>query len=366
VLKQAMDVKAKSVGLGLFLKLILPFLIVAGILYGTVLMILFFANWFVHDDPESIIGEGIANVSPEVLRYKPTVENYAKEYGVEEYVGIILALMMQESGGRGDDPMQASESYCGQVGCITDPELSIKQGVQYFSQVLQKANGDVKLALQSYNFGQGFIDYVNERGGKYTKTLAIEFSAMMYDKLAHTGHYRCVRPEAIPYGACYGDIGYVDAVLQYYDFTLTVTGNGEWAFPIGGAMDITSPYGWRTWPDGRREFHRGIDFACINYVTPIYSVSDGRVIYAQFHTNRDGTPGYGNLVMVQHGKKLISAYAHMSDITVKEGQTIKKGQQVGVCGNTGHSTGPHLHFEVKSEMWSGQQNPISLFSLKED
>ncbi len=101
-------------------------------------MLLLLAENLVKNEPDSFIGDGVANVSEQVLQYKPTVEKYAEEYGVEEYVGVILALMMQESGGSGNDPMQASESYCGRVGCITDPDVSIEQGVKYFSEVLKK------------------------------------------------------------------------------------------------------------------------------------------------------------------------------------------------------------------------------------
>lgn len=366
MLRQALETKAKSVAFGLFMKYILPILLVAGLLFGSVFMLLMLADSIVNEKPDSFIGEGVANVSPEVLQYKPQVEKYAKENGVEQYVGIILALMMQESGGLGDDPMQASESYCGQVGCINDPDLSIKQGVKYFSQVLEQANNDIKLTLQSYNFGSGFIDYVNDRGGKYTQELAIEFSAMMYDRLAHTGIYSCIRPEAVPYGACYGDIYYVDAVMKYYDYSVAVSGDGEWAMPIAGAMDITSGFGYRADPfGGGGEMHKGVDFACINNVTPIYAANDGRIIFSKFHTNSNGTPGYGNLVMIKHGEGAITSYAHMSALSVENGQTVTKGQQVGVCGSTGSSTGPHLHFEYKSDMWSGHKDPINLFSLGE-
>jgi murein DD-endopeptidase MepM/ murein hydrolase activator NlpD len=362
LLRDVIEAKAKTVALGLFIKYILPFLIVATLLFGLIFMLLLVANNIVNDEPDSFVGEGVANVSAEVMQHKSTVVKYAKEYGVKEYVGVLLALMMQESGGKGDDPMQASESYCGEVGCITDPNLSIKQGVNYFSEVLKEANGDVKLALQSYNFGLGFIDYVNEHGGTYTQALAIDFSSMMYDRLAHTGNYRCLRPEAVEYSACYGDIYYVDAVMNYYDYSLMVSEDGEWALPVAGTMDITSGFGYRKDPfDGSQEMHQGVDFGCINHVTPIYSANDGRVLYSQFHTNSDGTKGYGNLVMVQHGEGFITAYAHLSDLSVKKGETIDKGQQVGVCGSTGSSTGPHLHFEWKSNLWSGHKNPISLF-----
>ncbi len=164
--------------------------------------------------PDTITGK--AKVSADVERYRGLVTKYAKEYGIEDKVDLMLALMMQESGGQGNDPMQASESKCGYIGCITSPEESIKYGVKHFKSVLDKAKGDVKLTLQSYNFGGGFIDYVMKRGGKYTKELAIEFSKMMYAKVASTGNYSCVRPESAATGACYGDIGYVDAVLKYY------------------------------------------------------------------------------------------------------------------------------------------------------
>ncbi|HLR66538.1 lysozyme family protein [Virgibacillus alimentarius] len=152
-------------------------------------------------------------ISDEVKKYQPLVEKYAKKYHVSSYIDVILAMMMQESGGKGNDPMQSSESYCGEVGCIDDPEHSIKQGVYYFSQVLEKADGDVKLAVQSYNFGKGFIDYVKNQSGEYSQQEAINFSKQMYDKDRET--YTCYREEAKRYNACYGDIYYVRDVMAY-------------------------------------------------------------------------------------------------------------------------------------------------------
>ncbi|MCA1022369.1 lysozyme family protein [Halobacillus litoralis] len=165
----------------------------------------------------SIIEEETDPLSDSVRQYEEEVEKYAAEEGIEGRTEVLLALMMQESGGRGEDPMQASESYCGEVGCIEDPEVSIRQGVSYFATTLEKADGDVKLALQAYNFGAGFIDYVMNRGGEYTQELAISFSAEKYEELKDTGEYSCIREEAEQYDACYGDIYYVDAVLDYYE-----------------------------------------------------------------------------------------------------------------------------------------------------
>ncbi|PFI59455.1 hypothetical protein COI68_27110 [Priestia megaterium] len=179
------------------------------------------------------IGAGTTNVSPEVMRYQPLLEKYAQKHGLDaSYVPIMMALMMQESGGRGNDPMQSSESKCGSVGCIQNPEASIDQGVKHFKDVLEKAHYDLELCLQSYNFGPGFIIFVNKNGGHYTKELAIKFSQIQYQKVKHKGNYHCLRPEAVPYQACYGDIAYKDAVLKYY--TGTITADGKSVAPASG------------------------------------------------------------------------------------------------------------------------------------
>ncbi|MCT2536171.1 lysozyme family protein [Aquibacillus koreensis] len=190
---------------------------------GAILLILVaFFILFEDNNREPLESNNIEkSLTEEVIQYKPLVNKYLKEHNKEKYTAVVLSLMMQESSGRGNDPMQASESYCGEVGCIEDPEVSIKQGVAYFSKVLEQANGDVKLALQSYNFGIGFISYVQDNGGQYTEELAIQFSQKKYEELKHTGIYSCIRKEAEPYNACYGDFMYVQAVLDYYSDALS-------------------------------------------------------------------------------------------------------------------------------------------------
>ncbi|RYG72243.1 lysozyme family protein [Lentibacillus lipolyticus] len=160
-------------------------------------------------------GNRHGGLSEDVMDYKPVVETYAEKFGVSDHVHVLLAMMMQESGGRGNDPMQASESYCGSRGCINNPDLSIKQGVRYFSRTLEAADGDLKLAIQSYNFGQGFIDYVHAHSGTYSQDAAIAFSQQMYKAAADKSRYSCLRDEAKQYDACYGDIYYVRDVLEY-------------------------------------------------------------------------------------------------------------------------------------------------------
>jgi murein DD-endopeptidase MepM/ murein hydrolase activator NlpD len=98
---------------------------------------------------------------------------------------------------------------------------------------------------------------------------------------------------------------------------------------------ITSPFGWR-W--GR--MHEGIDLGA-GYGAPIAAAAAGSVIYAGW------LGGYGNLTVIDHGGGLATAYGHQSSILVAVGEQVAQGQTIGYVGSTGHSTGPHLHFEVR-------------------
>ena len=104
-------------------------------------------------------------------------------------------------------------------------------------------------------------------------------------------------------------------------------------WPVHGVL--TSYYGWR-W--GR--MHEGIDLAVPNG-TPVVSAAAGTVIVAGW------MGGYGNLVVVDHGGGISTAYAHNTSVTVGPGTQVAQGQLIAYSGNTGHSTGPHLHFEVR-------------------
>lgn len=354
-------------------------LIIAGVLILTAFLTLFMIGLFqglVSDSDDeaeegTIIESGDSELNEKVEGYRDDVKQAAKKYDIEDQVDVLLALMMQESGGKGDDPFQASESKCGSIGCITDVKESIDQGVKYYKQQLEDADGDIKLTLQSYNFGGGFIDYALDENDGYSKDVAVKFSSEKYEELKHTGNFSCINPEYEGEGACYGDVEYVDHVLQYYQPETadvitsiapeeseedSVGGNGKWGKPIKGDPEITSPYGNREDPikGSGGEFHKGIDFACSGGITPIQSVDDGKVVYSQFN---DG--GYGNLVIVKHGE-VYSHYAHMSELEVDKGDKIKKGDKVGVCGGTGQVTGPHLHLEAKKpkeNLFSGHMNP---------
>lgn len=104
---------------------------------------------------------------------------------------------------------------------------------------------------------------------------------------------------------------------------------------------ITSHFGKRKDPfHGKAAFHSGIDFRC-TVGTPVYSVKEGKAVFCGFSGN------YGRLIIIQHGKTYTSYYGHLSKIVVKVGNSVNKGQVIGFSGNTGRSTGPHLHFEIR-------------------
>ena len=115
-----------------------------------------------------------------------------------------------------------------------------------------------------------------------------------------------------------------------------------------------SGYGWRTHPIYKKpEFHPGMDFAA-NTGTEIYSTGDGTVERAD-----DMAQGYGNHVVIDHGFGYKTLYGHMSKISVKVGQRVKRGQLIGYVGSTGLSTAPHVHYEVHK---NGEKiNPINFF-----
>lgn len=110
-------------------------------------------------------------------------------------------------------------------------------------------------------------------------------------------------------------------------------------WPVAG--EITSVFGWRNSPwGGGSEFHPGIDIAN-NMETPIVATADGEVVQSE------PAGGYGNIVKINHGNGIETIYGHNSHLAVNAGQSVKKGQVIAYLGNTGRSTGPHLHYEVR-------------------
>lgn len=130
------------------------------------------------------------------------------------------------------------------------------------------------------------------------------------------------------------------AKVQPYDGLILPPGTGQLMYPTIGP--VTSNFGWRTHPIlGTERFHAGIDFGA-DYGSLIYASAEGRVIYADWYG------GYGNAVIIDHGNGMTTLYAHCSELYVKDGDVVAKGQPIATVGSTGFSTGPHLHFELRA------------------
>jgi len=128
-------------------------------------------------------------------------------------------------------------------------------------------------------------------------------------------------------------------IAQQRLFFLNVIPNGMPIEPIR----ITDLYGYRQHPvQKKRVFHHGMDFKA-NTGTPIYATADGIVEFSGHHK----TSGYGNLIILQHSLGFKTYYGHLSKLNVKTRRWVARGELIGWSGNTGVSTGPHLHYEVR-------------------
>ena len=160
---------------------------------------------------------GGVSVSQEVLAHKPMLEKYAREYGIEEYLNVLLAIIQVESGGTLEDVMQSSESL-GLPPNSLSTEESIKQGCKYFSELLAAAETkgcDLNSVIQSYNYGGGFLDYVAGHGKKYTFELAESFARDKSGgkKVTYTNPVAVEKNGGWRYS--YGNMFYVLLVSQY-------------------------------------------------------------------------------------------------------------------------------------------------------
>ena len=123
-------------------------------------------------------------------------------------------------------------------------------------------------------------------------------------------------------------------------------------WPVTTSRKISSPQGNRVSPGNGigSSNHKGVDICNVSYSSKIYATKSGKVLIASMpYSDPDGgKSGYGNYVVIDHGGGMSTLYAHMSIVKVSVGQYVSQGDVIGVTGNTGASTGPHLHYEVHS------------------
>lgn len=123
---------------------------------------------------------------------------------------------------------------------------------------------------------------------------------------------------------------------------------GTWLWPAPGYRRITSKFGWRSWS---QSYHKGIDVGA-PMGARIVASNGGKVVTSSYDSG-----GYGNYVIIDHGGGYMTVYGHMKSKSVSVGQKVSRGQTIGLCGSTGRSTGPHLHFEIRVN--GSAQNPMN-------
>ena len=193
---------------------------VFGGIFTVIICLLLFLFIVTADDEEnstSYFDFSGLNLSEEVLKHQPTVEKYAKEYGISDYVNYLLAIMQVESVGTATDVMQSSESM-GLLPNSLSTEESIKQGCKYFSELLKSAEAkgcDIDTVVQAYNYGGGFIDYVAKHGKKYTFELAVSFAKDKSGGVKVTYKNEISIKENGGWRYKYGNMFYVRLVNQY-------------------------------------------------------------------------------------------------------------------------------------------------------
>lgn len=142
---------------------------------------------------------------------------------------------------------------------------------------------------------------------------------------------------------------------EWYDkfVNLEIPQNEGYVKPIASPITVTSEMGWRTSPiTGQQEFHNGIDLVNGNSNTPIFAACDGEVITA----GAEYFDWYGNYTVIKHPNGMFTGYAHQSRVDVSKGQKVVAGQQIGLMGTTGPSTGEHLHFQFMDEFYPSSSN----------
>ncbi|MGX7148763.1 lysozyme family protein [Enterococcus ureasiticus] len=165
----------------------------------------------------------------QVMKYEAEVEQAAKENNIPEYKNLVLAIIYTESKGRTEDLMQSSESAYGERQMIGTTKESIDIGVAFLAQSIAQANEagcDIWTAVQAYNFGLDYIQFVKERGGKNSIRLAEEYSKEVLSPLLGNTEqktYRYYRPQALVYNGGFlysngGNMFYADLVKMNEQF----------------------------------------------------------------------------------------------------------------------------------------------------
>jgi len=369
---------------------ILVFLLLGGLIFSSVVQTILSNQESMVE--EQAVGMDFSNhrLTDKVLRFEDEASQAVKTHGLsEDWTYIVLGLIQQETGGNIEsypDVMQSSESQGLPMNTFTDPQTSIHYGVLALKNAIDNAesNGiqDLRAILQGYNMGHVFLGWMsNNSHSHWTSDIAENYSktvvlpSLMGRSATESDKDPNNSPWATSIGKPYywrngGDFHYPNAIMHHLgvdysgsgpilleDVSNAVMAEGSldgYVYPIPqGQFHITSEFGHR-W--GR--LHAGIDMQYngdkMHSNAQIFAAADGKVTQVMSHATA------GNFIDIQHGPPgendagldpdvpVKTRYLHLnSPGTVKVGQEVKAGDHIGYEGNTGGSSGDHLHFEIR-------------------
>ena len=240
--------------------------------------------------------------------------------------------------------------YLHMWGKVVELDSLRAQSVQQKEQLQQFASSVVDMKAQMAHLKDLSEKLTSMAGmggrGKRSQFLGMggssEMSRINLDELGKKTHKEQIEQMTQELDGLKSDAAQQEASLakltSYFEHRNSVQSATPGSWPMRGF--ITSEFGYRTSPIyGSRQFHEGLDIA--NSVgTPVAATANGTVTETGYNS------GYGRFVKIQHGFGMVTLYGHLSRATVTQGQRVKKGEIIGASGNTGSSTGPHLHYEV--------------------
>lgn len=290
----------------------------------------------------SLNGEDIGLVKSKSIVQK-SLENYIKNGdGTSENFGYILMETMPEytfelvkkDVSTSDEDvfaklMDEAEVFYKIYGIEVDgEEVCITESMEMAQKIVDEVNADQE-------------DYKNKSELKIVEKYSKEYEAITEtDTVVASIMQPIIKANTVVKNKTYASASSatVSVSSEILDELLNTVGELNFKLPVEGAT-ITSKYGWRKF-GGVTEFHTGIDYA-IAHGTPIYASEAGVVTCAQWSGN------YGYLIKIQHISGYETRYAHCSRFNVSVGDTVEQGDLIGYVGNTGRSTGPHVHFEIR-------------------
>ncbi|MER6603825.1 MULTISPECIES: peptidoglycan DD-metalloendopeptidase family protein [Streptomyces] len=273
-----------------------------------------YAPWYIRAS-KSVAGE-CPQLAPALLAaqgyqesgFNPSIEGPPTQYGTAKGIAQFIDSTWATWG--------EDEDGDGTALGAKDPEDAIMAQARYMCSMVKKASrsgykGDpVHLALAGYNAGWGWVDY-----------------------------YKGVPPERFAKGQTYHYVRIITSTAAKWGTALGGQLSSEgWTRPVDGQLGTPYRQSGANWSSG---YHTGIDFA-VPIGTTVRAAGPGTVVKAGAGVS------YGNEIVIRHDDGIYSQYAHLSSISVSEGQKVQGGQTVGLSGNTGNSTGPHLHFEIRT------------------